>query len=239
MNIDLSSLTIVKAHEAFKKGDFTATDLAKAYLAEIEKKNGELNAYLEVYDNVLDQAKMADKQIKEAKSKKQDFPMLMGIPLAIKDNILVKGKKASAASKILENYTATYDATVIKKLQQEHGAVLIGRTNMDEFAMGGSTENSAFGVTKNPHDASRVAGGSSGGSAAALAANLCAGRARLRHRRLYPPAGEFLRGRRDEADLWRRFTLWSHGNGLVARSDRAFCENDRGCRDFVSGYCWT
>jgi len=98
MKIDLHPLTIVKAHESFSKGDFSAVDLAKAYLAEIEKKNGELHAYLEVYDNVLDQAKMADKQIKEAKSKKQDFPLLCGIPLAIKDNILVKGKTASAAS---------------------------------------------------------------------------------------------------------------------------------------------
>src|ERR1035437_9953185 len=173
MKINLHTLTITKVHESLVKGDFTAVDLAQAYLDEIKKKNKELNAYLEIYDNVLDQAKMADKQIEEAKSRKEEFPLLMGIPFAIKDNILVKGKIASSASKILENYSATYDATVIKKLQQENGAVLIGRTNMDEFAMGGSTENSAFGVTKNPHDTSRVPGGSSGGSAAAVAADLC------------------------------------------------------------------
>jgi aspartyl-tRNA(Asn)/glutamyl-tRNA(Gln) amidotransferase subunit A len=93
--------------------------------------------------------------------------LLTGIPIAIKDNILIKGRKASAASKILENYTAPYSATASHKFI-ENGAVFLGRTNMDEFAMGGSTENSAFGVTRNPHDEARVPGGSSGGSAAAV-----------------------------------------------------------------------
>src|SRR3989344_4155070 len=99
---------------------------------------------------------------------------LLGIPLGIKDVILIKGRKVSAASKILENYVATYDATAIKKLRAQ-GAVFLGRTNTDEFAMGGSTENSAYGVTRNPHDISRVAGGSSGGSVVAVAANMALG----------------------------------------------------------------
>jgi aspartyl-tRNA(Asn)/glutamyl-tRNA(Gln) amidotransferase subunit A len=163
--IDLNSLTIEKAHTALSKGDFTAVELAQAYLDVISKKNKEINAYLEIYADVLDQAKKADEMFKKGTAKK-----LTGIPFAIKDNILIQGKIASSASKILENYHATYDATVIKKLK-EQGAVFIGRANMDEFAMGGSTENSAFGVTKNPFDTSRVAGGSSGGSAAALAMN--------------------------------------------------------------------
>ncbi len=163
--IDLATLTIEKAHNSMKNGDFTAVELAKSYLDIISKKNKEINAYLEVYDDVLEQAKKADEIFQNGKA-----TLLTGIPFAIKDNILIKGRVASAASKILENYHATYDATVIKKLKKE-GAIFVGRTNMDEFAMGGSTENSAFGVTRNPFDTSRVAGGSSGGSAAAVAIN--------------------------------------------------------------------
>lgn len=132
----------------------------QAYLDRIKEKNGELNAFLEVFDDVFEQFETA-----------KDKAPLFGMPVAIKDNILFDGHKASAGSNILENYTATYDATVIKKLK-DAGAVIIGRTNCDEFAMGSSTENSAYGVTKNPHDLERVAGGSSGGSAAAVGADL-------------------------------------------------------------------
>ena len=167
--IDLTTLTIASARKKLDGKVFSAVDLASAYLEEIKKKNGELNAYLEVYDDVLEQAKRADEMI----SKKKSYPLL-GIPLAIKDVILIEGKKVSAASKILENYTASYDATAIEKLKKQ-GAIFLGRTNTDEFAMGGSTENSAYGVTKNPHDTSRVAGGSSGGPVAAVTANLALG----------------------------------------------------------------
>jgi len=167
--IDLKNLTIATARKALDAKEFSAVDLAKAYLAEIKKKNRELNAYLEVFDDVLEQAKAADDRITQGES----FPLL-GIPLAIKDNILIKGRKVSAASKILENYTASYDATIIAKLKKQ-GAIFLGRTNMDEFALGGSTENSAFGVTRNPHDKNRVAGGTSGGSAVAVAAQMALG----------------------------------------------------------------
>ena len=165
MNINLKDLTIRKAHEALVKGDFTSVQLTQAYLDEIKKQNKEVNAYLEVYADALESAKRADEIIKAGKA-----GLLTGIPCAIKDNILIQGKIASSSSKILEKYHASYDATVIEKLNAE-GVVFIGRTNMDEFAMGGSTENSAYGVTKNPLDHSRVAGGSSGGSAAAVAMN--------------------------------------------------------------------
>lgn len=167
--IDLTTLTIATARKKLDAKEFSATELASAYLAEIEKKNGELNAYLEVYDDVLKQAKVADEMIARGES----FPLL-GIPIAIKDVILITGKHVSAASKMLENYVASYDATVITKLKKQ-GAVFLGRTNTDEFAMGGSTENSAYGVTRNPHDTSRVAGGSSGGSVVAVTANMALG----------------------------------------------------------------
>lgn len=163
MKIDIKGLDIATAHGHLKKGDFTCVDLAKAYIDEANRCNKDVNAYLEMYDDVLESARNADTIFQEGRA-----TLLTGIPCAVKDNILVNGKVASASSKIIEKYRATYDATVIKKLK-EQGVVFLGRTNMDEFAMGGSTENSAFGVTKNPHDNSRVAGGSSGGSAAAVA----------------------------------------------------------------------
>ena len=166
--MDISRLTIVEARRALDAKDYSAEELAKEYLKEIEKKNPSLNAYLEIYDDVLEQAKAADNIIFQGEQKK-----LTGIPLAIKDNILIKGKRASSASKILSGYVAPYDATVIDRLKVQ-GAVFLGRANMDEFAMGSSTENSAFGRTKHPLDHARVPGGSSGGSASAVAAGLAA-----------------------------------------------------------------
>ena len=166
---NLNELSITEASAKLAAGEITTVQLAEACLAEIKKRNKTLNAYLEVFDDVLEQAKKAD----ERRAAGESHPLL-GIPLAIKDNMLIEGRTASAASKILEQYVATYDATAIKKLK-EAGAVFLGRTNMDEFAMGGSNENSAFGPVKNPHDESRVSGGSSGGSAAAVAAHLALG----------------------------------------------------------------
>jgi aspartyl-tRNA(Asn)/glutamyl-tRNA(Gln) amidotransferase subunit A len=142
--------------------EISATEIATVALAAIEEDKG-LNAVLGVFDDVLDQAKHADACIESGETS-----ALTGIPVALKDNIFVAGKEVSAASKILKGYVASYDATVTKKLKSA-GAVLVARTNMDEFAMGASTENSAFGVVKNPHDTTRVPGGSSGGSAALTA----------------------------------------------------------------------
>jgi aspartyl-tRNA(Asn)/glutamyl-tRNA(Gln) amidotransferase subunit A len=165
-NIDLKNLTIEKAHESFKNGVYTSRELVEEYLKIIKEKNTELNAYLEIFDDALTLADEADKKIKAGKGE-----LLTGIPFAIKDNILFEGHVASAGSKILENYTAAYDSFVMRELKKA-GAVIIGRTNMDEFAMGSSTQTSAYGVSRNPHDPSRVPGGSSGGSAVAVAADM-------------------------------------------------------------------
>lgn len=164
--IDLKNLTISSAHKALVSKQFSCVELVKAYLEQIKKVDRDINAYLEVFDDCLEQAKEADKRFEAGEIDN----ILLGIPFAIKDNILIEGRKVSAASKILENYVATYDATVVKKLK-EKGVIFLGRVNCDEFAMGASTENSAYGVTKNPHDLSRVSGGSSGGSAASLASD--------------------------------------------------------------------
>lgn len=155
-------------HKKLVSGEVTSKKLTEDYLLRIENKNKNLNAYLTVTKELaMEQARKTDEKIKQGKA----IEMLEGIPCAIKDNICIEGVRTTASSKILDNYIAPYDATVIRRLK-EVGSVFLGKTNLDEFAMGSSTENSAYGVTKNPHDSARVSGGSSGGSASAVAADL-------------------------------------------------------------------
>lgn len=166
--MDLSNLTIKKARELLDSKQISSVDLTKYYLDQINKKNPEINAYITVCEEVaLDQAKKADERL--SKGEKGD---LLGIPYSLKDSFNTKGILTTAGSKMLENYVSPYNATTVQRLE-DVGAILLGKTNMDAWGHGSSTQNSAYGVTKNPNDLSRVAGGSSGGTAAAVAADLC------------------------------------------------------------------
>lgn len=158
---------IVEIREKIKNKEFSSEEVTRAYIDEIKKS--QVNAVIEIFDDAISQAQKMDKKIENGFCGK-----LAGVPILVKDNILIKGKHASAGSKMLKDYIAEYTSTVAKKLLDE-GAVILGRANMDEFAMGSGTETSFYGKTLNPFDHTRVPGGSSGGSACAVASNLCAG----------------------------------------------------------------
>lgn len=164
----LNELTISAAAKGLRNKDFSAEELTRSCLAVIKEKDKELNAFVTVdEDGALEQAIKVDKKFAAG----EEMSDLAGIPAGVKDLINTKGIKTTCCSPILKDFVPPYDATVIEKLK-DHDYVMIGKTNLDEFACGGSTEHSCFGVTKNPYDLSRVAGGSSGGSAACVAANM-------------------------------------------------------------------
>lgn len=166
--MDVQNLTIAQARKELDSGNISAVELTRACLQNIESLDIKLNSCLLVdAEGALAAAERADERLERG-----DSGALLGIPYLAKDILMTKGLKTTAASKILENYIAPFNATVIERLEKA-GAILLGKTNLDEFAHGSSTENSAYGVTKNPWDLSRVPGGSSGGSAAAVSAGLC------------------------------------------------------------------
>lgn len=166
--MNLNELTILEARTLLDKGSITSVELTESCLARIKEIDKKIHACLSLArKEALTEAGLADKRLRAG-----ERSPLLGIPYLVKDNILTKGLTTTAASKMLENYIAPYDATIIAKLRAA-GAVLLGKTNLDEFAHGASTEYSYFGETKNPYDLKRAPGGSSGGSAAAVAAHMC------------------------------------------------------------------
>ncbi len=165
--MDFKKLTIGDFKDGLTRGDFSAREATVSLLGEIEL-DGDLGAFLETFSG---EATERAEEVDRAIARGETLGPLAGVPIAVKDNLAIEGHRMSAASKILGGYVAPYTSTVVSKLRGA-GAIILGRVNMDEFAMGSSTENSAYQKTKNPHDRTRVPGGSSGGAAASVAAGL-------------------------------------------------------------------
>ncbi len=164
----ITNLTVHELVEKIKNNELTSEEITKAYIDRINEKEKDVDAFVTLTtDDALKESKKIDEERKENK----ELSEYAGIPIGIKDNLCTKGVKTTCSSKMLENFVSPYEATVVEKLNKE-GIISLGKLNMDEFAMGSSTENSAIKITHNPWDLSRVPGGSSGGSAAAVAGDL-------------------------------------------------------------------
>ena len=168
MKLTQSGKTLWQWRKLLKEKEVTSEEIIKYYLKQIKQKNNQLNVYLHINKKALQEAKKADKKRQEGRAEEKP---LLGLPIAVKDNFCTLAMPTTASSKVLENYQPPYQATVVKKLVNA-GAIILGKTNMDAWAHGSSTETSAFGPTKNPHNLAYAPGGSSGGSAAAVAADL-------------------------------------------------------------------
>lgn len=165
--MDIKNLSLTECSELIQKGEATSAELTELFLKEANNLNKKINAFITICEEeALLSAKRADEQIRKGVKGE-----LLGVPIAIKDNICTKSIRTTCASKILNNFVPPYDATVAERLKAE-GVVILGKTNMDEFAMGSSNETSFFGPVRNPHDTERIPGGSSGGSAACVAASM-------------------------------------------------------------------
>lgn len=166
--MELYELTVHELVDKLEKGEITSEEITRSYFKRIKEKDSEVKAYISTLE---EEAIAKAREIDEARKSGKKVGRFAGIPIGIKDNMCITGTRTTCSSKMLENFVAPYNATVIEKLNNE-GLVYLGKTNLDEFAMGSSTENSAFFTTKNPWDLSRVPGGSSGGSSAAVACDM-------------------------------------------------------------------
>jgi len=217
--MNIMSLTAVELGKKIKAKEISVEEAVMAALDAIEKKEKLVNSFVTVdKEGALKRAKEVQKQIDDGIL----TGPLAGVPVAIKDNMCTKDLLTTCSSKILYNFIPTYTAEAVLNLEKA-GAVILGKTNMDEFAMGSTTETSAYGETKNPWNTEHVPGGSSGGSCAAVAAEECVC-TWFRYWRFYPSAEFFLWCDRNQTDLWNGITLWTDRLWFIFRSDRAGCE---------------
>ena len=215
-------VTAVALRDAIVRGEISAEAAVRHTLDRITALDPILHAFL------LVDAERAITRARALDAAGTPAGPLHGVPIALKDNIAVRGMRTTAGSRVLENYVSPFDATVVRKLEQA-GAVIVGKTVCDEFAMGSSTEHCAFGPSRNPWATDRIPGGSSGGSAVAVAAGHDAPGARIGHRWIHPPARRALRHRRPQTHVRPRVTVRARRLCLVARSDRSVQPLGRRC----------
>ena len=214
--MELYELTVHELLEKLDNKEISVEDITKSYVDRINDKEKDVQAFVTVLD------KEALEKAKEIKDRNTKFA---GIPIGIKDNMCITGTKTTCSSEMLENFVAPYNATVIEKLNKEN-MIYLGKLNMDEFAMGASTEYSAFKKTRNPWDLNTVPGGSSGGSAAAVAANLVPWALRIRYRWINSSAIFTLWSCWIKTYIWASFKIWISSICLFFRSNRT---NYKGC----------
>lgn len=225
--MNITELTVHELQEKIKNKELTVTEITKAYADRINEKEKDVQAFVTITEK---EAKEKLKEVESSTSK------LAGIPIGIKDNICTKGVKTTCSSKMLENFVAPYDATVMEKINEE-GMVSLGKLNMDEFAMGGSTEHSYFKKTKNPWNLNKVPGGSSGGSAAAVASRNGALGIRIRYRRKYTSASIFLWNCWIKTYIWISFSLWISSICIIFRPNRYINKRCRRCEPSIKCNC--